>query len=129
MGYLEAPCLLKLCPKSVTRDVALVRAGEALGCSFQPSTSSEATLGGGYVPTAPPALQPRCPTGLMLFRELKICRYHQGDRRHLAAKQTALCCFVFDNALPNNSIAKGSNTAIRLPFPKTPNGVYHIIDV
>lgn len=133
VGYLKAPCFLKLCPKSVAQDVALVCAGEALGCSFQPSTPSEAKLSGVCVPTVPPALQLHCLTGHCSSggaENLQVSSAPcKGDGRHLAPKQTALCCFVFDSALPNNRVAKGSNTAIHLPFPKTPNGIYHIIDV
>lgn len=125
--------LLKACPKSVIRDKAFVCVGEALGCSFQPSIPPEAKLRGRCMPTAcqhcsPNALQGFCSLGGAENLQV-LSAPCKRDWRDLTPKQTALCCFVFDNALPNNSVAKGSNAAVRLPFPKTPNAVYHIINV
>lgn len=110
---------------------AVVCAGEALGCGFHPSTPSEVKLCARY-PAGTAAPLPRRARALSQGAgnlQVSSSAPCEGDGRHLAMKQTALCCFVFDSALPNNSVAKGSNTAIALPFPKTPNGTYHIIDV
>lgn len=112
MGQQKALCLAELGPKSVTRGT--VSSWDVVS-SPEPSRMERLPM---------ELCNPEGAGNLQVLSAL--CK---GDGSHLTAKQTAPCGFIFDDALSNNSTAKGSNIAIRLPFPKTPNSIYHVIKI
>lgn len=64
-------------------DKALVCVGEALGCSFQPSITPEAMLGGGVCSLPASIAAPMPHRAFALWEELKICRYYQHHVREM----------------------------------------------